>query len=29
MIKDLVNPDNIDELTSLIITSAIHFKGDW
>lgn len=29
MIKNLLKPEDIDKFTSLIITSAIHFKGDW
>lgn len=28
-IRDLIHPDNINELTRLVITNAIYFKGDW
>ena len=28
-IKDLILPDDITELTRLVITNAIYFKGDW
>jgi len=28
-IKDLLPPDSIDELTRLVITNAIYFKGKW
>ena len=28
-IKDLLPPDSVDELTRLVITNAIYFKGKW
>jgi len=28
-IVDLIHPDDINELTRLVITNAIYFKGDW
>jgi serpin B len=28
-IKGLIHPDDINELTRLVITNAIYFKGDW
>jgi serpin B len=28
-IQDLIHPDDINELTRLVITNAIYFKGEW
>lgn len=28
-IEELINPEDTDEMTALIITNAIYFKGDW